>query len=116
MLCDTIGLRKIGVRLILQEQPMKALLRTLAVLGAIIASGFSPAAATGFCGPGCHITISGACVVDGWGTGTSVRNECPVTTRARPPCPIGYEWKPRQQACGQTVKDWIGPPAGSISD
>jgi len=84
----------------------------LAVLLAAILSSSIPAAA-GFCGPGCHMTISGACVVDGWGTGANIRNECPVTTRPRPPCPIGYEWRPRQQACGQTVKDWIGPPAST---
>jgi hypothetical protein len=92
---------------------MRTLLRTLAGLGATIACSFVPSAATGFCGPGCHMTISGACVVDGWGTGANIRNECPVTTRPRPSCPFGYEWKPRQQACGQTVKDWIGPPAST---
>jgi hypothetical protein len=32
----------------------------------------------------------GACVVDGWGT---VRNECPVPSQPRPPCPIGLRWK-----------------------
>jgi hypothetical protein len=85
-------------------------MRMLAILLAAILSSSIPAAAGGLCGPGCHLTLYGACVVDGWG---AVRNECPVTTRPRPPCPIGYEWKPRQQACGQTVKDWIGPPPGS---
>ena len=83
-------------------------MRTFAILLAVILSGFIPAAAAAFgCGPGCHSTISGGCVVDGWGTGAKVWNECPVTTRPRPPCPIGYVWKPRQRACGQTVKDWL---------
>ena len=90
---------------------MRTLVQTLAILLAMVVSSLVPAAATGFCGPGCHMTISGACVVDGWGTGAAVKNECPVTTRPRPSCPFGYEWKPRQHACGQTVKDWIGPPA-----
>jgi len=85
-------------------------MRTIAILLSAMLSSFVPAAAAGSCGPGCHATLSGACVVDGWG---AVRNECPVTTRPRPSCPFGYEWKPRQQACGQTVKDWIGPPAGT---
>ena len=85
-------------------------MRMLAIVLAAIASSFAPAAATGFCGPGCHISISGACVVNGWGT---VWNECPALARPRPSCPFGYEWKPRQHACGQTVKDWIGPPAGT---
>ncbi|MFL6839830.1 MAG: GCG_CRPN prefix-to-repeats domain-containing protein [Bradyrhizobium sp.] len=26
------------------------------------------------CGPGCHATQSGACVVDGWGTGARIWN------------------------------------------
>ena len=82
-------------------------MRTFAILLAVILSSFIPAAAANGCGPGCHSTISGGCVVDGWGTGARVWNECPVTTRPRPPCPIGYVWKPRQRACGQTVKDWL---------
>jgi hypothetical protein len=84
-------------------------MRTLAILLVVLLSSVIPAVAG--CGPGCHMTIFGACVVDGWGTGANVRNECPVTTYARPRCPIGYEWKFRRLACGQTVKDWIGPPS-----
>ena len=85
-------------------------MRTFAILLAVILSGFIPAAAAafGFCGPGCHSTISGACVVDGWGTGANVWNECPVTTRPRPFCPPGFIWSRSFQACKQTVKDWIG--------
>ena len=82
-------------------------MRTFAFLFAVALLGMGPASAANSCGPGCHSTISGACVVDGWGTGAKVRNECPITTRPRPPCPLGFIWKPRWQACGQTVKDWI---------
>jgi len=82
-------------------------MRKSAILFAIILSGFIPAAAAAGCGPGCHSTISGACAVDGWGTGAKVWNECPVTTRPRPACPIGFIWKPLRRACGQTVRDWL---------
>ena len=33
--------------------------------------------AAGGCGIGCHSTAGGACVVDGWETGSFVWNECP---------------------------------------
>jgi hypothetical protein len=33
------------------------------------------------CGNGCHATVTGACVIDGWTTG-AFRNECPVAERA----------------------------------
>jgi hypothetical protein len=36
------------------------------------------------CGVGCHASMSGACIVDGWGR---VRNECPAGNHPRPPCP-----------------------------
>ena len=81
-------------------------MRTLAVLFAITLFGMSTATATDGCGPGCHAAERGGCVVDGWGTGAKVWNECPVTTRSRPPCGVGYIWKPRFRACAQTVKDW----------
>src|ERR1700745_1485466 len=84
-------------------------MRTLfGVLFAVILTGLSPATAADGCGPGCHATVSGACVVDGWGRGATVSNECPVTTRPRPPCPFGYVWSARFQACKLTVKDWTG--------
>jgi hypothetical protein len=83
-------------------------MRTLfGVLFVVILTGLSPATAADGCGTGCHATVSGACVVDGWGTGAKVWNECPVTTRARPFCPPGYYWKPRFKACAQTVRDWL---------
>ena len=82
-------------------------MKTFAVLFAVTLCSLSPATAADGCGPGCHATISGACVVDGWGTGAKVRNECPVTSRPRPPCPFGFIWKPGFRACAQTVKDWI---------
>ena len=80
--------------------------RLIVVLSVVILPGIGAATAADGCGPGCHATVSGACVVDGWGTGAKVWNECPVTTRSRPPCGAGYVWKPRSRACGQTVKDW----------
>ena len=50
------------------------------------------------CGPGCHSTLSGACVVDGWGfLPPGTRNECPLGAAARPRCPPGYVW--RYKAC-----------------
>jgi hypothetical protein len=68
----------------------------------------SPANAFDGCGPGCHATISGACVVDGWGTGARVWNECPVTSRPRPPCGgPDYVWSARKHACFPRVKDWL---------
>ena len=82
-------------------------MKGFAVLSAIFLSSLVPAAAADGCGPGCHATVSGACVVDGWGTGARVWNACPVTSRARPPCPQGFIWRPRFRACAQTVKDWI---------
>lgn len=48
----------------------------------------------GGCGVGCHTSLSGACVVDGWG---SVRNECPAGSHPRPPCPRDLKW--RHGAC-----------------
>jgi hypothetical protein len=87
----------------LEEQRM----RTLTILFAVTLSSIGPATAADGCGPGCHSTVSGACAVDGWGTGARIWNECPVTTRARLPCPRGFIWKPRIRACGQTVKDWL---------
>jgi hypothetical protein len=85
-------------------------MRTLSgALFAVILIGLSPATAADGCGPGCHATITGACVVDGWGRGATVSNECPVTTRPRPFCPPGFIWSRSFQACKQTVRDWIGP-------
>jgi hypothetical protein len=68
----------------------------------------STASAAGFCGPGCHATIFGACVADGWGTGARVWNECPATTRPRPSCGgSDYVWDSRKKACFPTHRDWI---------
>jgi hypothetical protein len=84
-------------------------MRTLfGFLFAVILVSLSPAIAADGCGPGCHALFSGACVVDGWGRGAAVSNECPVTTRQRPPCPPGFVWSRSFQACKQTVRDWLG--------
>jgi hypothetical protein len=60
------------------------------------------------CGEGCHRTSGGACVVDGWATAAKVRNECPVTSRPRPPCWGGdFVWDRTKQACFQNNRDWF---------
>jgi hypothetical protein len=61
--------------------------------------GIGSASAADGCGPGCHSTSGGACVVDGWGTGAHVRNECPAGASPRPACGGGYVWRPRMRAC-----------------
>jgi len=67
---------------------MRSLVLALAVLvtGCVAFAGSAKA----WCGPGCHVSLYGACVVDGWGT---IRNECPVPSRPVPPCPFGLKWK-----------------------
>ena len=62
---------------------------SLAIVGAARADG---------CGPGCHETSQGACVIDGWTT-RAAPNECPAGNRPRPPCPRDYAW--RYGACFQ---------------
>ncbi|WP_430650076.1 GCG_CRPN prefix-to-repeats domain-containing protein [Bradyrhizobium ivorense] len=81
----------------------------LACLTAVALLGYSPAHAADGCGVGCHATVAGACVIDGWGTpGLRVRNQCPATTRPRPPCGGGgFVWRRDWQACAQTTKDWL---------
>ena len=67
-------------------------MRSLFVTG-LIAFGallYYATSASAGCGPGCHVSALGACVVDGWGT---VRNECPALSRPRPPCPFGTRFK-----------------------
>ncbi|WP_449382466.1 GCG_CRPN prefix-to-repeats domain-containing protein [Bradyrhizobium sp. UFLA05-112] len=76
---------------------MKALFVT-ALLAATVA-GIGLASAADGCGPGCRTTVSGACVVDGWGSGARGWNECPAGAQPRPPCPSGYTWSPRKRAC-----------------
>jgi len=75
---------------------MRSLFLALAVL---IAGCFaSVGSANAWCGPGCHTSIYGACVVDGWGT---VRNECPAGNHPRPPCPYDMHW--RRGACMPSI-------------
>lgn len=80
------------------SRPMRTSL--IAVLFLIVNS-IVPASAADGCGPGCHSTSGGACVVDGWGTGARVWNECPAGARPRPPCPSAYQWRPKMHACFQ---------------
>jgi hypothetical protein len=70
----------------------------IAALFAIVPS-IGPANAADGCGPGCHSTPGGACVVDGWSTGAPIWNECPAGAHPRPPCGYGYVWRPRMRAC-----------------
>ncbi|ERF82958.1 GCG_CRPN prefix-to-repeats domain-containing protein [Bradyrhizobium sp.] len=85
---------------------MRASLLAVLTAGALL--GLTPANAADGCGTGCHSTVNGACVVDGWGTSARLRNECPATTRPRPPCGgQGYIWRRDFQACSQTTKDWL---------
>ena len=85
------------------------MMKLLLVLAPVLLlSAISAANADGLCGTGCRSTMTGACVVDGWGTGARVWNECPATTRPRPPCGgSDYVWSPRKRACFPTAKDWI---------
>ncbi|PAY10273.1 hypothetical protein CK489_06990 [Bradyrhizobium sp. UFLA03-84] len=85
---------------------MRACLFAVLTTGAFL--GLTPANAAEGCGDGCHRTSGGACVIDGWGTSARVRNECPATTRPRPPCGgHGFAWRRDYQACSQTTKDWL---------
>lgn len=55
--------------------------------------------AAGGCGPGCHTTPFGVCVVDGWERGAFIRNECPAGAQPRPPCYYPFVWRARERAC-----------------
>ena len=86
----------------------KHLPRVLLASTAMLLFAACTASAAGICGPGCHATVTGACVVDGWATGARVWNECPATSRPRPPCGgSDYVWDARKRACFPTVRDWI---------
>ena len=75
----------------------------------LLLAGIGTANAADGCGVGCHATVAGACVVDGWSTGAPVRNECPATSRPRPPCGgRDFVWDRRKQACFQQSQDWLG--------
>ena len=71
---------------------MRSLFVAVLIAGSV--SFFGLANAADGCGVGCHATLYGACVVDGWGT---VRNECPAGSHPRPPCPPDMRW--RRGAC-----------------
>ena len=73
------------------------LLVTLTVLSAFLCAG--AANAEDGCGPGCHSTVNGACVVDGWEVGAVRWNECPAGLHARPPCPVNYVWRRQARMC-----------------
>jgi hypothetical protein len=84
---------------------MKILKGMLVATAALALIGGTQAA--GGCGEGCHMTSGGACVVDGWGTGAKVRNECPATSRPRSPCGgSDFIWDRKKEACFQNNRDW----------
>lgn len=51
------------------------------------------------CGPGCHATMQGACVVNGWEVGAGGWNECPAGAHPRPPCSRNYVWSKPAKSC-----------------
>ena len=59
----------------------------------------SPASAMDGCGVGCHSTVSGSCVVDGWESGAVRWNECPAGAQSRPPCYQFYTWRKHSKLC-----------------
>jgi hypothetical protein len=60
----------------------------------------SAAQAADDCGPGCHSTMQGECVVNGWEVGAGGWNECPAGARPRPPCSRPrYVWNRHAKAC-----------------
>lgn len=71
----------------------------LATMLISIGLGAGAAYAAGGCGPGCHTTVSGACVVDGWESGAVRWNECPAGAHPRPPCAPNYSWIRRAKTC-----------------
>jgi len=76
---------------------MRALFIPLLLAANLATTGLASAADG--CGPGCHATVYGACVVDGWGSGVRVWNECPAGSQPRRPCPSGYAWRSSMRAC-----------------
>lgn len=75
-------------------------MRTILIAGmfAIIPT-IGPGNAADGCGPGCHSSQYGACVVDGWERGAPVWNECPAGAHPRRPCGGDYTWSKRIRAC-----------------
>jgi hypothetical protein len=78
-----------------EEPPMIRLVGALLLSFAFAASAY----AAGGCGVGCHSTSEGACVRDGWQQAMPVRNVCPATSRASPPCGPYHRWSRRSMMC-----------------
>jgi hypothetical protein len=72
---------------------------TLFAIALVSTVGLGAANAAYDCGPGCHSTVNGACVVDGWEIGAAVWNECPAGSHPRPPCDRPYSWRKHAKAC-----------------
>jgi hypothetical protein len=73
----------------------------LAVAVTLLSTCLCASAAYGLdgCGPGCHSTVNGACVVDGWEVGAVRWNECPAGLHARPPCSGYFTWSKAAKMC-----------------
>jgi hypothetical protein len=70
---------------------MRRLFVAVLLVASVLIAGL--ARAEDGCGPGCHNAVNGGCVVDGWGAGVRVFNECPAGAKPRRPCPTRYVWK-----------------------
>jgi hypothetical protein len=58
-----------------------------------------PASAAGGCGVRCSVAPLGGCVADGWQQALPVRNACPATSRATPPCGQYHRWSRQSLMC-----------------
>jgi hypothetical protein len=72
------------------EEKLKHCCLALVFAGSLLM--FGTANAADGCGAGCYATSEGVCVIKGWTTGAHP-NECPVTSRPRPPCPRDSVWR-----------------------
>jgi hypothetical protein len=73
---------------------MRKLFAAILLAGGVLGFGLASARAPDGCGPGCHSTFMGTCVVDGWGfMPPGARNECLAGAHASPRCPPGFAWK-----------------------
>ena len=67
--------------------------------GMLLSAFVGAAQAADDCGPGCHSTAQGACVVNGWEVGAGGWNECPAGALPRPPCSQRYTWHRGAKSC-----------------
>lgn len=74
-------------------------MRLLLIASFLLALGAGTAQAADGCGPGCHNTVNGACVVNGWEAGAVRWNECPAGAHPMPPCPANFVWRKHLKTC-----------------